>query len=765
VRRGVLAVLLWACWVLAVAAPAMGAGWAPEAVPPPQPVSGRELTGVSCASASSCVAVGVSSPMSGPSPTVPLAEMWDGTDWTLQQMPSPPAAQRTYVHAVSCGAATACMAVGEYLGGAGVFEGFAETWDGNAWSVENPPLPADTTYSSLQSVTCGSATQCMVRGEYQTASDHQTQTFLDSWDGSSWTTEDVPAPAATSSPIIWAVSCASPTACTVVGTDTDSGGDEESFASDWDGSSWTTQTIPTPVDPNQPYFTGLSCTSDGACTAVGVDSVQQVIFSEHRDGTGWSIQTMSRPAAANYATVYGVSCQSATSCTAVGAYFSPDTFPNPPPSPSPLVESWDGSSWAHTSGPLPAAARNGLLESVSCAFASTCETVGFFYDKGNHEVALAERGSPGDWTIQHTPRPSQGHAPSLDGVSCTDATTCEAVGSFTDSVGTTVRMADVWNGTTWVMQKLDHPYYDDGDNALYGIGCLPGSCISVGSLTTTAFSAHPDGLEEAFAEHWNGSSWQNIVRIRSGANGTVLRGVSCASTTACFAVGHFINSRHVTVTMAQHPGTSTPWWLVVKTPNRAGAKASYLNGVSCPTTTDCTAVGYYKNKAGVNVTLAEQWNGTAWTAQRTVDRVGAKAGYLDGVSCTTPDACTAVGHYITTSGATSALVERWNGSTWTVQAFPKKAGATGTSLSGVSCTSDTTCTAVGHYVNTIGHNVGLAEAWDGAKWSAEKMSLPTGTRTSVLDAVSCPTSTSCMATGGYTDHAGNTFALAEQFTG
>jgi hypothetical protein len=46
-----------------------------------------------------------------------------------------------------------------------------------------------------------------------------------------------------------------------------------------------------------------------------------------------------------------------------------------------------------------------------------------------------------------------------------------------------------------------------------------------------------------------------------------------------------------------------------------------LNGalwaVSCPSAGDCIATGGYDTQAGVYLTLAERWNGTAWVRQQT----------------------------------------------------------------------------------------------------------------------------------------------------
>ena len=94
------------------------------------------------------------------------------------------------------------------------------------------------------------------------------------------------------------------------------------------------------------------------------------------------------------------------------------------------------------------------------------------------------------------------------------------------------------------------------------------------------------------------------------------------------------------------------------------------------------------------MTLAERWNGTSWTVQSTPNRSGAAESYLEGVSCTSAITCTAVGYE---RFPPVTLAERWNGTSWTLQPTPDPIGGQSDSrrLEGVSCSSVTTCTAVG----------------------------------------------------------------------
>jgi hypothetical protein len=135
-------------------------------------------------------------------------------------------------------------------------------------------------------------------------------------------------------------------------------------------------------------------------------------------------------------------------------------------------------------------------------------------------------------------------------------------------------------------------------------------------------------------------------------------------------------------------------WSVAPTPNLDDS-TGVISAVSCPSASACTAVGYYDNGAGTPVALAEGWNGTAWAIQSAPDPDGAQGSYLDGVSCSSASACTAVGYYVNSAGATVTLAEGWNGTAWAIQSTSNPSGAEITVLDGVSCPSATACTAAG----------------------------------------------------------------------
>jgi hypothetical protein len=65
--------------------------------------------------------------------------------------------------------------------------------------------------------------------------------------------------------------------------------------------------------------------------------------------------------------------------------------------------------------------------------------------------------------------------------------------------------------------------------------------------------------------------------------------------------------------------------------------------VSCTSGTDCTLVGEAINAHGAEVTLAEKYDGTTWQVQPTPNPHGASLSSFNAASCTSPTSCEAVG--------------------------------------------------------------------------------------------------------------------------
>src|SRR5439155_11602795 len=143
------------------------------------------------------------------------------------------------------------------------------------------------------------------------------------------------------------------------------------------------------------------------------------------------------------------------------------------------------------------------------------------------------------------------------------------------------------------------------------------------------------------------------------------------------------DSNYSASTSPCEPFTVLPGWTLQTTPNPSGATAGALYGTSCPSSTSCIAVGYAVSN-GVRMTLAESWNGSSWSIQATPNPTGAKQSTLFGVACTSATQCIAVGNYINSAGAWFTLAESWNGSAWSIQSTPNPTSAKQTTLFGVA---------------------------------------------------------------------------------
>src|SRR4051812_12423640 len=134
------------------------------------------------------------------------------------------------------------------------------------------------------------------------------------------------------------------------------------------------------------------------------------------------------------------------------------------------------------------------------------------------------------------------------------------------------------------------------------------------------------------------------------------------------------------------PAGAASAWVVQAHPRPPAVRLGVLNGVACPSATNCTAVGVIDN-ATAQRTLVEHWNGSSWAMPTSRNPATAVASRLLGVTCPTPTVCVAVG---TADGR--PLVEQSSGATWSLKSVP---GSVNGQLAAVSCTSTTNCIAVG----------------------------------------------------------------------
>ena len=147
---------------LPAAAPAAaGSPWRVQQTPNPVIPNGV-LDAVSCARPGTCIAVGGYENRAGTE--VPMAQARTSTGWRILAAATPPGAVFTNLFGVSCTATDACTAVGYYTDRARHIHPLAEIWTGTSWKIQPVPSPAGHPLSGFFAVSCTSARACTAVG-------------------------------------------------------------------------------------------------------------------------------------------------------------------------------------------------------------------------------------------------------------------------------------------------------------------------------------------------------------------------------------------------------------------------------------------------------------------------------------------------------------------------------------------------------------------------------------------------------------------------
>jgi hypothetical protein len=239
-----------------------------------------------------------------------------------------------------------------------------------------------------------------------------------------------------------------------------------------------------------------------------------------------------------------------------------------------------------------------------------------------------------------------------------------------------------FDGTSWRTKRVSDPGYSEG--AFQGITAVaPGDIWAVGWHRLTA-----GGHFEAFAAHWDGSSWTaTSPPPASNDHNRFLHAVSASGHDDVWAVGsdttktpgdgiveHWTGSAWTRVAFpfdgesliavtaiapddvwASGLYASYHWNGQGWTEYPMLSSGGYLVGSSATSSTDVWRAGW--DLGG----YAERWDGGSWTETPVLHR-GTNANYANAVAARSPTNAWIVG----SSGGRSyyALVEHWNGSSW-----------------------------------------------------------------------------------------------------
>lgn len=342
-------------------------------------------------------------------------------------------------------------------------------------------------------------------------------------------------------------------------------------------------------------------------------------------------------------------------------------------------------------------------------------------------VAVVSDGAPASagpapWRVVPSSNTASNQENTLRDISCARPRVCSAVGYY--SAGGTYRtLAEEWNGSTWTVVPSANTSTTQ-NNFLVSVSCTsPSACTAVGYQLVGA-------TDQTLIESWNGSAWTVVPSPdTSTTQQNALSGVSCSGPRACSAVGEYAASGLYRTLAEEWDGSA---WTIVPSANTSSTEHNQLFDVSCGRPRSCTAVGYTTSTGFANRALIETWDGSTWTVVPGANTSTTQSIQLFGVSCRGRRTCIAVGD---TSGGTSiqTLVESWNGSLWSIAPSPGVPAQDNFFLS-ASCITSTACTAVGYHGGP-GARQTLIETWDGSTWAI--VASPDPGSYSTLGGVSC----------------------------
>jgi hypothetical protein len=291
----------------------------------------------------------------------------------------------------------------------------------------------------------------------------------------------------------------------------------------------------------------------------------------------------------------------------------------------------------------------------------------------------------------------------LDAVDCLTATECIAVGYNANfkSIWTLGTLSS--NAWSWTSEATI-PSDSTGEGLLLAVACpTTTTCIATGGSAGGSTGLGIETIGTLSNGTW---SWTPEVDLASDANGGgVLFSIDCVSSTECVAGGDDHKWRGVATSVTLVGGTWT--W------NREVMVASDTNGggrllaMNCPSTTECVAVGN-DDTGESNFTIGTKSGATwSWTTNQVIQPDATGYGELDGVACPSTILCIAVGYDNAQEGIESIGTKAGGQWSWTRETQVYVDAVPMGDFAGITCSSTAICSTVGYNGLSEGQSAGL----------------------------------------------------------
>jgi photosystem II stability/assembly factor-like uncharacterized protein len=539
-----------------------------------------------------------------------------GRTWVGEMLPS----GVTEITGVACPSKSVCEAIGHDSATSGATAALLRTTDGGvSWVSEKLPagmggtVTGSVTSTVLNAIACPSKSICEAVGGFGNSSGEVVVALRTTDGGRSWVRRTIPGNGTVS-----AVACPSASTCDALFR-VNGPGTEVVLRTTNGGKSWSRKTVLT----GNVGLEVIACPSTSTCMAGGDVYPAAVVLRTTNGGKSWAQETLESQ---SFAYVDALACRSTSVCEALT--YNDDT--------SVAWRTTDaGTKWVTTTLPL----TTGDVGAIACSSTSVCVAAGYGVAASgatsSAAVVLRTTNNAQRWVVAEAL--STGIT-ELNAIACRSASVCEAGGDSASAVRTTD------GGTRWVSEALPA-----GVTGVETVAC-----------PSTLVCEAVDG-DLAFRTTDGGKTWVSET-LPSGSGQA--EAIACPSTSACEAVGE--TSTAVAVTLFACPSTSAcpvldasskgpgavalrttdggRRWVSKTLPSTSG---KLLNGVACPTTSICEAIGWTPGSEVTNassgstvVVFRTTDEGASWRSQTVPPGLLA----LSSIACPSPSSCDAVGY-------------------------------------------------------------------------------------------------------------------------
>jgi hypothetical protein len=384
------------------------------------------------------------------------------------------------------------------------------------------------------------------------------------------------------------------------------------------------------------------------------------------------------------------------------------------------------------------------------------------------DTALPVSGTPVTYTARVSPKPAGGTV-----AFAANGTTIPACASVAVSAAGVASCPISFSGTGSDLVTASYSGYYGTDSGsqpstsnsipvdvtqtdqLSGVACPTGAGCTIAG-TANRWQQNAAGPAAALIATDTGGAIAALAPAAfKGSKAAVLTGASCSSVARCVVVGLSSDATKTETTFMITMSSGSPG-KAAKLAAPDAATDSRATGVSCPSAT-CVAVGSWSDDNGNGHPLLEHLTSTGWHVIGVPNVSGYGRPTLTAVSCSDASNCTAVGYASSTANHRSyPFVDRLTGGKWHRAVL---AGYPTAQLDGVSCPTAQRCVAVGSVRDGSAFRAFVAER-DGTTWGGTTLPQAGGNKSDFLNGVSCWAAGQCMA-AGFTDRGAGGSVLVE----